>query len=88
MSRTAPFGGVSFGAVGQYEKLRGTAFGELRPLDRHNAIIEDIEFAPRNAAGRVEYSMDILILKPVNLANGNHRVLLDLNNRGERGSAA
>jgi hypothetical protein len=77
------FGGVSFGAVGPYEKLRGTAFGELHPLDEHNAIIKDVELAPRNAAGRVEYSMDIFILKPVNLANGNHRVLLDFNNRGE-----
>ena len=77
------FGGLSFGSVGQYQKLRGTAFGELHPQDEHNAIIKDIELAPRNAAGRVEYSMDIFILKPVNLADGNHRVLLDFNNRGE-----
>jgi hypothetical protein len=81
--QSATFGGVSFGTVGQYEKMRGTAFGELSPLDRHNAIIKDIEFAPRNAGGKVEYSMDILILKPVNPANGNSRVLLDFNNRGE-----
>jgi Alpha/beta hydrolase domain len=27
--------------------------------------------------------MDIFILKPINLGNGNHRVLLDMNNRGE-----
>ena len=27
--------------------------------------------------------MDIFILKPVNAANGNHRLLLDFNNRGE-----
>ena len=25
------FGGISFGEVGQYEKLRGRAFGELDP---------------------------------------------------------
>ena len=81
--QSATFGGVSFGGVGQYEKLRGTAFGELDPIDRHNAIITDIELAPRNAAGKVEYSMDIFILKPVDLWRGNHRVLLDFNNRGE-----
>src|SRR4030095_11886375 len=50
------FGGLSFGAVGQYEKLRGTAFGELDPLDQHNAVINAISIAPRNAAGNVEYS--------------------------------
>src|SRR5262245_22250650 len=77
------FGGLSFGAVGQYEKLRGRAFGELDPLGPHNAIITDISLAPRNASGRVEYSMDILILKPIHLANGNHRVRLDMNNRCE-----
>ena len=27
--------------------------------------------------------MDIFILKPINLGNGNHRMLLDFNNRGE-----
>jgi hypothetical protein len=77
------FGGLSFGGVGQYEKLRGTAFGELDPLDQHNDVITDISLAPRNANGKVQYSMDIFILKPINLGNGNHRVLLDMNNRGE-----
>src|SRR5262245_28671496 len=43
------FGGLSFGSVGQYEKLRGRAFGELRPTSRHNEVITDISLAPRNA---------------------------------------
>jgi Alpha/beta hydrolase domain len=77
------FGGMSFGAVGQYEKLRGTARGEVDPLDPRNAVITDIALAPRNARGNVEYSTDIFILKPVNLKNGNHRLFLDYNNRGE-----
>src|SRR5215510_6034555 len=51
------FGGLSFGAVGQYEKLRGTAVGELDPLDHHNDVITDISLAPRNANGKVAYSM-------------------------------
>src|SRR5215470_15954793 len=45
------FGGLSFGAVGQYEKLRGTASGELDPLKRQNEVINDISLAPRNANG-------------------------------------
>ena len=77
------FGGLSFGTVGQYEKLRGVAFGELDPSDPLNAVITDLDLAPRNAAGKVEYSMDVLILKPIHLSKGNQRVLLDFNNRGE-----
>jgi Alpha/beta hydrolase domain len=82
-SQSPTFGGLSFGTVGQYEKLRGTAFGELDPSDPRNAVITDIEFAPRNSRGMVEYSMDIFILKPINLSNGNHRLFIDFNNRGQ-----
>jgi len=76
------------GAVGPYEKLRGRAFGEIDPADPRNAVITDLSRAPRNARGRVEYSMDIFILKPVDLKKGNHRVFLDFNNRGEMRVAA
>ena len=82
-SQSPTFGGLSFGSVGQYEKLRGTAYGELDPSDPRNALITDIELAPVNASGMVEYSMDIFILKPINLSNGNHRMLFDFNNRGQ-----
>src|SRR6266567_8592142 len=58
------FGGTTFGTVGAYEKLRGKAYGEVDPADPRNALITDIELAPRNAGGKVEYSMDIYILKP------------------------
>jgi hypothetical protein len=80
--QSATFGGTSFGTVGQYEKLRGTAFGEADPLDPQNAIITDIELAPR-IDGKVKYSMDVFILKPINLKNGNHRLFFDFNNRGQ-----
>ena len=76
------FEGRTFGSVGPYEKLRGKAYGEVDPTDPHNAVIIDIELAPRNANGKVDYSMDIFILKPVDLRRGNHKVFLDMNNRG------
>ena len=56
------FEGRSFGAVGQYRKLVGRAYGEVDPNDPRNAVIVDIDLAPRNAAGRVEYSTDVSIL--------------------------
>ena len=81
-SQSPTFDGKSFGSVGQYEKLRGIAYGELDPLDPRNAVITDIQLAPINARGMVEYSMDIFILKPINLNKGNRRLLFDFNNRG------
>ncbi len=77
------FGGTSFGTVGPYEKLRGTAYGEVDPADPRNALITDIELAPRTA-GKVQYSMDIYILKPMNLSQGNNKLFLEVNNRGNK----
>ncbi len=76
------FEGASFGAVGQYERLDGRAYGEVDPADSRDAIITDLELAPTNAAGKVEYSTDIFILRPVDRSVGNRRVLYDVNNRG------
>lgn len=77
------FEGTAFGEVGQYEKLTGMVYGEVDPADPLNAIITDIELAPTNADGMVEYSAEVFILRPVDPAHGNHRVLYDLNNRGD-----
>lgn len=78
------FGGTTFGAVGTYMKLRGKAYGELDPADLHNAVITDIALAPRNAAGKVEYAMDIYILKPSDLSKGNGKAFMEVNNRGSK----
>ena len=71
------FDGRSFGSVGQYEKLHGRAYGEVDPEDPHNSIITDIDLAPRNSNGKVEYSMDIFILKPIDMNRSNHKLFLD-----------
>jgi len=76
------FGGTSFGGVGQYEKLIGTVTGEVDPNDRRNEVVVDVKLAPKNGKGMVEYSTDILILRPINAARGNHRLLYDVTNRG------
>jgi len=82
-AQSPTFDGRSFGVVGQYEKLRGTAFGEVDPADSRNAIITDIELAPR-AAGKVQYSMDIYILKPIDLGRSNNKLFMEVNNRGNK----
>ena len=50
-----------------YETVRGRFYGELDPNDPHNALITDLARAPRNTAGRVEYSATFAITKPVDL---------------------
>ncbi|HEX7272781.1 MAG TPA: alpha/beta hydrolase domain-containing protein [Casimicrobiaceae bacterium] len=81
-SQTAAFGGASFGTVGTYQNLVGTAYGEVDPNDPLNAIITDIALAPRNANGMVEYSMDFSIFVPTDPSKGNHTLLYDVVNRG------
>jgi|SRR5580658_3124749 hypothetical protein len=76
------FGGQSFGSVGTYERIEGTYTGEVDPDDFHNAGIVDIQNAPRNANGTVTYTADFQIIRPTNLAQGNHRILFELPNRG------
>src|SRR6185369_15872880 len=76
------FGGFSWPGVGQYEKLVGKAFGEVDPKSRLNRDIVDIEFAPVNARGKVEYSFNFYILKPIDLKKGADKVMYEPPNRG------
>jgi hypothetical protein len=78
------FGGYSFGEVGRYEKIVGTAFGELDPNDPRNALIVDLKRAPRNRSGRIEYSFDFYILKPIDPRRGAHKVMYEPPNRGNK----
>jgi hypothetical protein len=76
------FEGQSFGTTGQYEKLVGRIAGEINPSDPHNSVITDINLAPRNARGNVDYETDIMILRPIDHSRGNHKVWYELTNRG------
>src|SRR5687768_1797667 len=80
------FGGMSFGSVGQYEKITLRAHGEVDPSLPGNALITDINNAPRNANGRVEYSTQVFILKPVDPSKGSGKIFYDVVNRGNKGS--
>src|SRR5437762_14327066 len=62
------FAGASFGSVGQFEKLTGTAYGEWDPHHPSTAIIQDTDVAPCTAHGMAEYSPDLHLFKPTDLA--------------------
>jgi hypothetical protein len=76
--------GHRFGDTGPYERLAGRINFELDPEDLANQNIVDLDKVSKNKSGLVEFSADLDILKPVNLNNGNHRLLYDVNNRGNR----
>lgn len=84
-TKTSPaFGGVTFGSAGQYETLAGRVFGELDPADPLNAIIQDIQLAPRNANGMVEYTATFFIVKPIDMTKASGLLWHDVPNRGGR----
>ncbi len=74
--------GAAFGDAGAYERVRGAFKGELDPTDPRNRVIVNLEKAPRNAAGRVEYEADFYLLRPVDPARGNRKIIYDVTNRG------
>ena len=85
-SPSPAFGGISFGSVGSYEVICGTFTGAVNPLNPRNAAIIDIANAPRDTSGLVEYTVNFQIIRPVNLANGNGRIIYDMPNRGGAGA--
>ena len=78
------FGGQSFGDAGAYERLTGRVTGELDPADPANSGIQDINLAPRNARGMVEYVTNIELLRPADIARGNRILFFEVNNRGNK----
>ncbi|HLK51331.1 MAG TPA: alpha/beta hydrolase domain-containing protein, partial [Bryobacteraceae bacterium] len=83
-SRQDVLGGKPFGAGGAYEKLAGKVYFAVAPDNPHNRVIADIDKAPRNAQGKVEFSADLFILKPKDPARANGVLFFDVVNRGNK----
>ncbi len=70
------------GTLGDIQTITGRAFGELDPKAPGNAIITDIDHAPLNANGMVEYVTKFTLTKPADLAQASGVLWYDLVNRG------
>ena len=68
-------GGKSFGNTGPYESIRAKVTFQIDPNSPANANIADIQLAPRNAQGMVEFASDIYVIKPTDPAKGNGTIL-------------
>jgi hypothetical protein len=84
-SRSDLAGGQAFGAAGSYEKIAGKIFFAIDPALPANRIVTDIDRAPRNASGKVEFSSDFFLIKPKQIDKGNGAVLYEVSNRGGKG---
>jgi hypothetical protein len=85
IKRRQPFAkGYEFPITGAYEKLVGKIYGEVDPKNRLNKVIVNLDKAPRNRRGRVEYWSDFCILKPVDMDRGNGKIFYDAPNRGSK----
>src|SRR5438105_4746949 len=76
--------GHEFGAAGAYVRIKGVARGVLDPAAPGNAGIVDLEKAPRNAEGLVDYATDFDLLRPKDPLHGSGILVYDVPNRGSK----
>ncbi len=72
-----PVGGTST----SYTIYSGRIFGELKPHDKHNDIIQDIDLAPKTD-GRVDYVANFEIITPTDPRQRNGLMIYEVPNRG------
>jgi hypothetical protein len=65
-----------------YDRLSGKFYGELDPADPKNALITDIQLAPRNPRGKVEYVGTFALMKPADLSKASGVLMYSVVNRG------
>ena len=83
ITRREPFAdGHPFEDAGPYERLLGRAHFTVDPDARAYADVVDLDKAPRNENGLVEFATDVCILKPV--GSGNRRLFFGYGNRGHK----
>ena len=82
VKRADVLNGKSFGEAGAYEKIHGKAFFAIDPKLPGNRMVKDIDLAPRNKEGKVEFSADFFLLRPKEPSRGNGVVFFDVVNRG------
>ncbi|MBV8817709.1 MAG: hypothetical protein JO022_05075, partial [Acidobacteriaceae bacterium] len=81
-SRSDVLNGDPQGSAGPYERIAGKVYFAVDPKVAQNQIIADVDLAPRNAEGKVEFSADLYILKPKDAARSNGTALVEISNRG------
>lgn len=71
-----------------HERVSGRIHGEVDPADPKNAVITDIDLAPRNTRGKVEYIATFSLVRPKDASRFSGVLLYTVVNRGGGGSGA
>ncbi|MBL1120024.1 hypothetical protein JK364_48165 [Streptomyces sp. 110] len=83
MHTREPFAeGHHFAGTGAYEVLTATAHYAVVPEAPAHRPIPDLDIAPRDSSGRVRFSGDVVILRPVD--GGRRRLFFDWGHRGNK----
>ena len=67
-----------------YEKIVGTAHFSIDPAHLRNRAVTDLDKVPVGPDGKVTFSADIYILRPLASSPGNGVALVDVVNRGRK----
>jgi hypothetical protein len=76
--------GVPLAPVGRMNNSMAFTHFAVDPSSPCNRDITDLHFAPRGDNSLVRFAADVRIPRPVEPQRGNHRLLLDVPNRGNR----
>lgn len=71
--------------VDGYERIVGRVHFGVNPKLAANRIVRDLEFAPVDSEGEVEFAADVFLLRPQDAAKSNGTVLFEVSNRGGKG---
>lgn len=83
-SRSIAFGGATFADHGTYEQIAAIAHMRIDPKAKANRGIVDLDRAPRDAHGLVNYDIDVFILRPRDPTKARRVLMYDVVNRGNK----
>ncbi len=89
LSTVDAYGGATpAGAAGPYTVVSGVVHGRLLPSHADNAGIVDLANVPKDADGYVDYTTDVVILRPRTAATARRVMFYDVVNRGSKPAIA
>src|SRR5580704_19726962 len=78
VERAEVLDGASVGSAGPYERVTAKVHFAVDPKLAPNRIIADIDLAPRNSDGKVEFSSDLYMLRPHDPSKRNGTALVEI----------
>jgi len=81
-TRADVLNGKSFSDAGSYERITGRAYFSVAIANPHNRRIVDLQNAVNLKNGEVDFSADVVAIRPKDPHKGNGSLLLENPNRG------